>query len=126
MAFSGSELTAQCREQIILGVIARARPRWPFGWFNICPVNDVQCLFHVDWWQRNDAYRLLETFHCVGYFGIPREIRKAIPALIREALSSKINVTCEIEEAQDSKRAEGTQAPGESLQLGRREGRIRP
>jgi hypothetical protein len=99
---SGSQLTAECREQIILGVIEQATPRWwkwPFNWFNICPLNHVSEVFHIDFTHRNDAYRLLETYHCVHQFQIPREIRKAIPALIREALSSKINVTCEIEEA---------------------------
>jgi hypothetical protein len=98
---SATQLTTECREEIIRSVIWRARPkwwRWPLDWFTICPLNDVAELFHIDYSHRNDAWQTLQIYHCVGYWRIPREIRKAIPALIREALSSKINVTCEIED----------------------------
>jgi len=103
---SASQLTMDCREEIILSVIQLAKPRWwtPFGFFNICPLNDVSDVFHIDWHHRNDAYQLLEVYHCVHYWKIPPAIRRAIPALIREALSSKITVTCEIEQTQQSKR----------------------
>lgn len=102
---TASQMVTEHREAIILGVIRRARPRWwqfPFNWFNVCPLNDAAELFNIDWWHRNSAYHLLEFYHCVGYWSIPREIRRRIPDLIREALSSKIRVTCEIEEARDN------------------------
>lgn len=101
---TASQMVAEHREVIILGVIRRARPRWwkwPFDWFSICPVDAAARLFDIDWQGRNSAYLLLLSYHCVGYWGIPREIRRKIPDLIREALSSKIRVTCEIEEARD-------------------------
>lgn len=97
---NGMELSMKCREEIILDVIRRAGPhwwKWPFGWFNVCPVNDAAKIFDIDWAHMNHAYQLLQAYHCVGYWGIPPGIRKAIPDLIREALSSKISVVCEVE-----------------------------
>jgi hypothetical protein len=121
---SATELTAECREQIILEVIRRARPRWwkwPFGWFNICPLDNVSELFHIDYTHRNDAWRILQLYHCVTYSRIPREIRKAIPALIREALSSKINVTCEIEENTVEFRTYGSDRTAARTRAGKRQ-----
>jgi hypothetical protein len=76
------------REPIIRSVIRRARPTWMFGWFNICPLNDVRDMLGIEF-PGNDAYRLLDSFHCVGYYGIPREIRRRLPQLIREALTPR-------------------------------------
>ena len=101
---SGLQLTMEQREAIIGDVIRRARPRWwqwPFDWFNICPVDAAARLFEIDWQGRNSAYLLLLNYHCVGYWHIPCEIRRRMPDLIREALSSKVRMFCEIEEARD-------------------------
>jgi hypothetical protein len=86
------QLSGELREAIIRGVIRQARPRWwkwPFDWFDICPLDKVSEVFGIDWRHRNRAYLLLHSYHCVGYWGIPREVRKAIPELIREALSRR-------------------------------------
>lgn len=98
---SGQALSAVHRELLIQSVIRRVAPpwwHWPFNHFNICPLNDLGQLFHIDYSHRNSAYLLLDSFHCMPQSRIPREIRRAIPDLVREALSSKITVTCEIEE----------------------------
>jgi hypothetical protein len=77
----------QYREQIISSVIRRSRPRWYGGiGFNVCPLNDAAPVLNVQICG-NDAYRLLDAYHCVGYWRIPREIRRRIPELIREALT---------------------------------------
>jgi hypothetical protein len=70
-------------EKIIKSVIGRSMPKL-FGWFDICPVNDAAKFFGIN--EHNDAYRLLYQYHCVHRGKIPREIRKRIPELIREAL----------------------------------------
>jgi hypothetical protein len=104
MTKTGLELSQEHREILIRSVIKRAKPRWwkwPFNWFNICPVSDAAKLFEIDWQHRNSAYLLLQSYHCVGYRSIPPEIRKAIPDLIREALSSKVRVICEFEPSGD-------------------------
>ena len=72
------------REHIIRSVIRRARPSL-FGWFDICPLNEACGPLNIP--EYNDAYRFLHSLHCVGYFHIPRAIRKRIPELIREALT---------------------------------------
>ena len=74
------------REQIIRNVIWRARPRW-FGvmGLDICPLNEASAILNIQ--ERNDAFRLLAAYHCVSYWNIPREIRRKIPELIREALT---------------------------------------
>jgi hypothetical protein len=98
---SASELIVRQRQVLIRDVIRRCTPRWwkwPFDWFDVCPLTVAAIFLQIDWKNRNSAFLLLEHYHCVGYWGIPREIRRAIPALIREALSSKVMVTCEIEE----------------------------
>ncbi len=71
------------REQIIKNAIRRA---WPwFGWLNICPIDQAVKILNIQ--GENDAYRLLVAFNFVDRFKIPREIRRRIPELIREALS---------------------------------------
>ena len=74
----------QYREMIIRNVIKRARPKI-FGWFDICPLNEAADILNIQ--LRNDAYRFLAVYHCVERCKIPREIRKRIPELIREALT---------------------------------------
>ena len=76
----------QYREQIIRNVIRQARPSI-FGWFDICPVNNAAKVLNVKY-MGSDAYRLLGAYHCVGYWFIPRAIRKRIPEFIREALTA--------------------------------------
>ncbi len=76
----------QYREEIIKKAIKMASPSSWFGWFSICPLNDVQEILGAPF-MGNDAYRLLDSYHCVNYFSIPREIRKRLPELIREALT---------------------------------------
>ena len=115
------QMVAEHREAIILGVIKQATPRWwkwPFNWFDICPVSCAAEVFNIDWQHRNSAYHLLELYHCVGYWSIRREIRRRIPDLIREALSSKIKVTCEIEEARDNSYGSFTDSARKRLEVG--------
>jgi hypothetical protein len=98
---SGLQISEKHREMILRGVIERVLPpwwHWPFNCFTICPLNDAAQLFRIDWSHKNSAYLLLDSYHCVPRSKIPREIRKAIPDLVREALSSKVTAFCEIEE----------------------------
>jgi hypothetical protein len=81
------KLIAESREQLILSTIRRSKPFPLFGWFSICPINDVARFFGVGICNGNSAYKLLDAFHCVHYFGIPKEIRRRIPELVREALT---------------------------------------
>jgi hypothetical protein len=106
---SALQLSTEHREAIILSVIKQATPRWwkwPFNSFNVCPLNSVAELFNIDWQHHNSSWLLLQHYHCVGYWTIPREIRQRIPELIREALSSKVRLTCEIEKAASESLAE--------------------
>jgi len=73
-------------EEIIVSAIRRAIPRWGQGWFDVCPVNQAARFFGIKEGQENDAFRLLNLYHCVDKEHIPAEISKRIPELIREAL----------------------------------------
>jgi hypothetical protein len=89
---SGCQLILECREEIIRSVIQRSGPcwwKWPFDWFDVCPMNDAATILGIPWDQRNAAYDLLQHYHCCGYWKIPPRIRESIPSLIREALSGK-------------------------------------
>jgi hypothetical protein len=74
------------RESITRHAIREAKPGI-FGWFSICPVNNAALALGLS--GRNDAYNLLTAYHCVNRRHIPKEIRKRIPELIREALSEE-------------------------------------
>lgn len=115
---SGLQLSEKHRELIIRGLVERVAPpwwHWPFNHFNICPLNDAAKLFRIDWQHKNSAYLLLDSYHCVRQSKIPREIRRAIPDLVREALSSKVTAFCEVEEAKPQ--AQSTRCPGEGTRV---------
>lgn len=84
---SSNKYGEQFREQIIKNTISRARPRMlgMIG-FDICAVNQAATILGIPY-VSNDAYRLLDAYHCVTYWKIPSEIRRIIPKLIREALT---------------------------------------
>ncbi len=74
------------REQIIECAIKRAIPKWN-GHFTICPLNEASESLGMK--HRNDAYKFLSGLHCVDMKHIPKELKKRMPELIREALSGK-------------------------------------
>lgn len=75
------------REQIIRSTIRRSIPSIfnPVG-FNVCPIDDASEVLGV-FPRESDAYKLLQSFHCVYILRIPKEIRQHLPELIREALT---------------------------------------
>lgn len=79
------------REDLIESAIKEARPAWPLGWLNVCPLNRVAVAVGAPDYRQTDAFKLLDAYHCVNYYSIPREIRRRIPELIREALKGGSN-----------------------------------
>lgn len=72
------------RHQIVESAVDRCYWGRPHRVFDICPVDDVFSLLGCV--HRNDAYRLLAAYHCWEYRKIPKDIRRRIPELVREAL----------------------------------------
>jgi hypothetical protein len=72
------------REILIRNTVKRMRPRITRPWLNVCPLNDAAPAFNVC--VRNDAYNLLAAYHCENWWRIPKEIRKNLSELVREAL----------------------------------------
>lgn len=52
--------------------------------FSICTVTDVAKLLGIH--CRKESYDILNTLHCVNYSDMSPQMRKAIPALIADAL----------------------------------------
>lgn len=58
------------------------------GHFNICAIDDVAKLLDVD--PKGEAYTILRTLHCVDYSTMPKELRDAIPDLVRQCLGREV------------------------------------
>lgn len=56
----------------------------PAGYLDICTINSILEILNQS--QKTEAYKLLRTLHCVHYREMDASVRKALPALIREAL----------------------------------------
>lgn len=53
-------------------------------WFNICTVDTVARLMGAK--PPDEPYNTLRALHCIHYSAMPRELRDAIPGLIKECL----------------------------------------
>lgn len=65
------------------------------SFFDICKVREICEVLHVD--RDTEAYRLLQTLHCVKYTKMLPELRNALPQLVKEALNPP-PVRCEAAE----------------------------
>lgn len=109
---NANDISTVHRDLVIRTAIEQAIPKWyqwPFSSFNICPVNDAIDIldFEQRYTERNAAYRILHSYHCVDYFKIPKRILRAMPDLIREALGEKIESAYQNQETRT--------APGNSM-----------
>lgn len=52
--------------------------------FSICTVDSVAAMLNVR--PASEAYSILRTVHCIDYAKMPKELRQAIPDLIKQCL----------------------------------------
>lgn len=82
------------REHIVDLAIRRARPILFWRQFSLTAVNEAAQNLKVRNYGNTDrievlpAYKVLAAFHRTGWLGIPRDIRRLIPEMIREVLKA--------------------------------------
>lgn len=54
------------------------------GWLDICTIDKVARLMDLD--PKGEAYSILSPLHCVHFSEMPRELREAMPGLIKMCL----------------------------------------
>jgi hypothetical protein len=80
-------LTKVVRSELVNYAIKKTRPVPIFKCLDICPLREVgKALGKDPYVSHSEAFALLRVFHCVGWFSIPRQVRRRIPDLIREVL----------------------------------------
>lgn len=84
-------MTDELREEIVKMAIKNACPSSIFGFF-VCPLNDVHEVLKADMYC--EAYEFLHSLHCKSAWRIPKNIRKQLPQLIREALAPRREGQC--------------------------------
>jgi len=89
--YEAHQLSVKHRELLVRTTISQAIPHWwqfPFNFFNICPVSSAMTALSGNTYElsQGGAYRLLNMYHCVPQWHIPKEIYKQMPGLIREVL----------------------------------------
>lgn len=68
-----------------LAAMAALNKMFKDGHFSICTIRNIAEMTKVSLGGR--AYEILCTLHCVDYANMGRELREALPGLVRECLS---------------------------------------
>jgi len=68
-----------------LAAMAALNKMFKQGHFDVCTLRNVAEMLSVP--LGGEAYRILQTLHCIDFASMGEELREAVPELIRECLS---------------------------------------